>query len=169
NSFKGYVHKLALCKDVEKANKLIYEHLTNRKLLKRCFGGHADNNNEGYNAFIRQIALKHLHSGPKCIAVAAFLYGCAAVLPTLHHQRDGLSLSFLASPRKVLIGTLRKLRKKLPWEKKITIASSQFEEIFRWSYLKRELLPRTSENWSLVRQLLLTILNVPLYFQNESG
>ncbi|KOC71362.1 hypothetical protein WH47_05244 [Habropoda laboriosa] len=76
NELDGYIHKPPLHPEVQVAIKPICEDLNSPALLKRCVGGHTQNNNESYNAVIWQMAPKHINSGAKIVNIAAYLTAC---------------------------------------------------------------------------------------------
>ena len=46
-------------------------------LLQRCVGANTQNNNESYNAYIWQIAPKHILSGRKIVEISTYCAACS--------------------------------------------------------------------------------------------
>ncbi|KAG8229965.1 hypothetical protein J437_LFUL008538 [Ladona fulva] len=73
DSLKNYNHRTPLHSDVVGAIRPIYESLTEKKLLQRCFGGFTQNSNE---SLIWRIAPEGHHSGAAIFKIAANIAAC---------------------------------------------------------------------------------------------
>lgn len=77
NELKNFLHDYTELPNIAlDAIKLVYQDLSNDKLLQRCVGGFAQNSNESFNQLIWMLAPETMNSGAKIVNIAVFLASC---------------------------------------------------------------------------------------------